>query len=53
MFQLCEAVLEQRVLSGKQLFSCVGLIFEYYRRWIVLEARHLEGLHHNLVVVAR
>ena len=52
MFQLGEAVLEKVVLGGDQLASFVDALLEENGRGLVLQAGHLEGLHHDLVVAA-
>lgn len=53
MLQLGQAVLEQVMLGIDELFPLVHTLLEEYRRWLVLEARHLKGLHYGLIVISR
>ena len=49
MPQLGQAVLEQGVLGVNQLLATVDAMLECDRRWSVLQASHLEGLHDGLI----
>lgn len=53
MLQLCQTILEQMIFRGDKIVARVALPLERHWARLVLQACHLECLHHDLIVTAR